>query len=215
MKKKTTVLAHLPLKKKAKIKENILFYSNLRTYRSIRRSDVIVYMISADEGISKQDIQVLMESARERKGVICVFNKWDLVEKDEKTMNIIKKDVLERLGDLRFIQLMFVSVLKKQRLLKLVDVITEIYNERRKRIKTSELNGFFIPLIKKTTPPAARGKEIKINYVTQIKSGPPLFAFYSNHPELIAPAYKRFLENRLRDKFGFIGVPVILQFRRK
>jgi GTP-binding protein len=203
------------LKRKAKIKENILFYSNLRTYRSISRSDVIVYMIGADEGISKQDIQVLMESARERKGVICVFNKWDLVEKDEKTMNIIKKDVLERLGDLRFIQLMFISVLKKQRLLKLLDGVTDIYVERLKRIPTAELNDYFIPLIKKTTPPAARGKEIKIKYVTQIKSGPPLFAFYSNHPELITPAYKRFLENRLRERFGFAGVPITLSFRNK
>ena len=172
-------------------------------------------MVDAEAGISKQDIQVLMESARERKGVICVFNKWDLVEKDEKTMNTITKDVVDRLGDLRYIQLMFVSVLKKQRLLKLLDRVTEIYSERLKRIPTADLNNFFLPLIKTTSPPAVKGKEIKINYITQIKSGPPLFAFYSNHPDLIAPAYKRFLENRLREQFGFQGVPVTLSFRKK
>jgi GTP-binding protein len=203
------------LKKKAKIKENILFYSNLRTHRSIKRSDVIIYMISADEGLSKQDVQVLVEAARERKGILCVFNKWDLVEKDEKTMNSIKKDVQERFGDLRYIPTLFVSVLQKQRLLKILDIATNIYHDRLRRIPTRELNDFFLPLIKQTTPPATRGKEIKINYVTQIKTGPPLFVFYSNYPDLIPLSYRRFLENRLRRHYGFSGVPLTISFRKK
>jgi len=203
------------LKKRAKIKENILFYSNLRTYRSIKRSDVVVYMIDAVDGVTKQDVQVLTEAAQERKGLICVFNKWDLVEKDHKTMDKIKKDVRERLGDLGYVPMIFTSVLRKKRVYKMLDLITEIYYERQKRIPTAELNEYFQPLWATKTAPAVQGKEIKINYVAQIKTNPPLFVFYSNHPDLIAPNYKRFLENSLREKFGFKGVPIKLTFRKK
>lgn len=203
------------LKKKAKIKENILFYSNLRTYRSIRRADVVVYMIDAPTGLTRQDVQILMQVAQERKGLICVFNKWDLIEKDHKTMDKIKKEVKERLGELRFVPLIFTSVLNKQRIFKMLDLFVEVYEEREKRISTADLNNFFEPIVKNTTPPAVQGRDIKINYVTQIKAGPPLFAFYSNYPDLIADHYKRFLENKLRDKYGFDGVPLTLSFRKK
>jgi len=203
------------LKKKAKVKENILFYSNLRTYRSINRCDVVLYMVSAPDNLTKQDLHVLMDAAKEKKGIICIFNKWDLVEKDHKTMENLKKDIKAQLGDLRYIPLIFTSVSEKQRLYKMLDLATRIYIERQKRIPTSELNAFFSPLLSNTTPPAVRGKEIKINYVTQIKSNPPLFAFYSNFPELIAEHYKRFIENKLREQFGFSGVPLTLSFRKK
>jgi GTP-binding protein len=203
------------LKRRARIKENILFYSNLRTYRSIRRCNVMVYMIDANDGITKQDIQVLTEAAQERKGLICVFNKWDMVEKDHKTMDKLKKYIYDRLGELRYVPLLFTSVLEKKRLYKMLDMISAIFAEREKRIPTSELNDYFQPLLAAKTPPAIQGKEIKINYVAQIKSNPPLFAFYSNHPDLIANNYKRYLENRLRDKFGFKGVPIKLSFRKK
>jgi len=203
------------LKKRAKIRENVLFYSNLRTYRSIRRADVVVYMIDTEGGLTRQDIHVLMQVAQERKGLICVFNKWDLIEKDHKTMNNIKKEVKERLGELRFVPMIFTSVLNKQRIYKMLDLFIEVYDERKKRITTSELNTFFEPIIKSTTPPAVQGREIKINYITQVKAEPPIFAFYSNYPDLIADHYKRFLENKLREKYGFTGVPLTLSFRKK
>ena len=203
------------LKKRAKIKENILFYSNLRTYRSIRRADVVVYMIDAQDGLTKQDIQVMMEVARERKGLICVFNKWDKVEKDHKTMDKIKRDVRDRLGELRYVPVIFTSVINKQRIFKMLDLYIEVFESRRMRIPTSEINGFFEPIVKSTTPPAVQGKEMKINYVTQVKSEPPIFAFYCNFPELLADHYKRFLENKLREKYGFAGVPVTFSFRKK
>ena len=203
------------LKKRAKIKENIVFYSNLRTYRSIKRSDVVVYMIAADQGMTKQDIQILTDAAQERKGLICVFNKWDLLQKDHKTMDKLRKQISMRLGDLRYIPTIFTSVIEKKRVNKLLELITDIFNERRKRITTSDLNTFFQPILTKTTPPAIGGKEIKINYVSQIKTNPPLFGFYCNHPDLIAENYKRFLENKLREKFGFIGVPIRISFRKK
>ncbi len=203
------------LKKRTKIKENILFYSNLRTYRSIQRCDVVIYLIDAEKGLTKQDVQILMEATKERKGIVCVFNKWDLVAKDHRTMDEIKRYIVEKFGELRFIPLIFTSVKEKQRLYKTLDLATQVYNDRKKRIATSDLNDYFGPILAKTTPPATRGKEIKIKYITQVKSNPPLFVFYSNHPDLIAEHYKRFIENRLREKFGFIGVPLTLSFREK
>jgi GTP-binding protein len=203
------------LKRKTKIKENILFYSNLRTYRSIERCDVVIYLIDAQTGLTKQDVQVLMHATKERKGVVCVFNKWDLIEKDHRTMDDIKRDIMEKFGDLRFIPLIFISVYQKQRLYKALDLATQVYIDRKKRISTSQLNEYFGPILAKTPPPATKGKEIKIKYITQVKSNPPLFVFYSNHPNLIVDHYKRFIENRLREKFGFIGVPLTLSFREK
>jgi GTP-binding protein len=203
------------LKKRTKIKENILFYSNLRAHRSIKRCDVVLYMIDAREGISKQDIQILMEASKEQKGIICIFNKWDLVAKDHHTVDKLKKEVKQRLGELDYIPLIFTSVLKKQRLFKMLDLATAVYLERGRRIATSELNKYFQPIFAQKTPPAIQGKEIKINYVTQLNKKTPFFIFYSNYPQLIADHYKRFLENKLREKFGFSGVPIVLLFRRK
>ena len=203
------------LKRKSKIKENILFYSNLRTYRSIERCDVVIYLIDAEKGLTKQDVQILMQASKERKGIVCVFNKWDLIEKDHRTMDEIKRDIIDKFGDLRFIPLIFTSVKEKQRLYKALDLATQVYHERKKRITTSELNDYFGPILAKTPPPATKGKEVKIKYITQVKSNPPLFVFYSNHPNLIVEHYKRFIENRLREEFGFIGVPLTLSFRDK
>jgi len=203
------------LKKRTKIKENILFYSNLRTYRSIERCDVVMYLVDARTGLTKQDIQVLMQAAKERKGIVCVFNKWDLIVKDHRTMDKIREDIVEKFGDLRFIPLIFTSVNEKQRLYKALDLATQVYNDRKKRVTTSHLNDYFGSVIAKTPPPAIKGKEIKIMYSSQVKSNPPLFVFYSNYPHLIADHYKRFIENKLREKFGFIGVPLTLSFRAK
>ncbi len=203
------------LKRKKRIKENVLFYSNLRTMRSINRADVVLYLVDVNEGLSRQDVSILDEAAAQRKGLVLVLNKWDLIPKNHRTIEDYKEDYLERLGQLRYIPQIYVSVLQKQRLYKMLDLATEVYRERQKRISTSELNDFFFPLIQKTTPPATRGKEIKINYVTQVKAAPPVFVFYSNFPQLIVESYKRFLENNLRRQYGFAGVPLTLSFRAK
>jgi GTP-binding protein len=203
------------LKKRSKIKENILFYSNLRTYRSIKRCDVVVYMIDALKGLTKQDIQILLDASKERKGIVCVLNKWDLVEKDQDTLDKTRKLIQEKFGELRYIPLVFTSVTEKQRLYKTLDLATKVFDEKHKRISTAELNAYFEPIIARTAPPAARGKEIKIKYVTQVKANPPVFVFYCSYASLVADNYKRFLENRLRDKFGYEGVPLTLSFREK
>jgi GTP-binding protein len=203
------------LKKRRKIKENIIFYSNLRSYLSMHRCDVVLYMVSAEEGFSKQDLQVLVRAEQEKKGIICAFNKWDLVEKDQNTIARYSKDLKEKMGDLRYIPFIFISVIKKQRLYKTLDLVTQVFRERQKRIPTAELNEYLLSVIAKTTPPAIMGKEIKIKFISQLKTAPPLFALYGNHPDLIAEHYQRFLENKLREKFGFTGVPIRLIFKKK
>ena len=203
------------LKKKAKIKENVLFYSNLRTYRSIHRADIVIYMIDAENELSRQDISVITDAEKERKGIIIVYNKWDLIEKDQYTADKIKKEIKEKLGMLNYIPIIFTSVIEKQRLFKMLDLTINIYNDRKKKIQTSELNDYLLPIFKSTTPPAIKGREIKINYVNQVSTEPPLFIFFSNFPELIAENYKRFIENKIRDKYGFDGVPISFKFRKK
>jgi len=214
-KRKYLLIDTAGLKKKKRIKENVLFYSNLRTLRSIQRADVILYMVDINEGLSRQDVNILNEAALQKKGIILALNKWDLIKKDNATVGEYSKDYKERLGVLRYIPQIFISVIEKQRLFKAIDLVTNVYNERQKRVATSEINDYFLPIIKETTPPATKGKEIKINYITQVNAAPPVFAFYSNYPDLITESYKRFLENKLRDKYGFIGVPISLSFRKK
>ncbi len=155
------------------------------------------------------------EASRNKKGIVLLLNKWDLIEKDDKTINRYKEDILYRLGVMRYIPMIFTSVLQKQRLFKALDLATMVNSEIHKTIPTRELNDYFLPLIKETQPPAVKGKEIKINYITQIRAGFPLFAFYSNHPHLISENYRRFLENKIRERYGFVGVPVTLSFRKK
>ena len=214
-KRKYLLIDTAGLKKKRRIKENVLFYSNLRTFRSIQRADVILYMVDIKEGLSRQDVSILNEAAIQKKGIVLALNKWDLITKDHTTIREYQKDYIERLGVLRYIPLIFISVHEKQRLFKSLDLITKVYEERKKRVPTAELNDFFLPMIKDKTPPAVKGKEIKINYVAQVNAEPPVIAFYSNHPDLITESYKRFLENKLREKYGFVGVPVTMSFRKK
>ncbi len=214
-KKKYLLIDTAGLKKKRRIKENVLFYSNLRTQRSIQRADVVLYMVDVHEGLSRQDVGVLNDAAAQRKGIVLLLNKWDLIEKDHRTIDEYRRDYTERLGVLRFIPQIYVSVKNKQRLYKALDLATEVYEERKKRIPTARLNEYFLPLIENKTPPAVKGKEIKINYVSQVKANPPVFAFFSNHPKLITENYQRFLENKLREQYGFAGVPLLLSFRQK
>ena len=203
------------LKRKAKVQENVLFYSQLRTMRSIERADVVLCFVDASEGFTRQDARVISEAVQARKGVVIAINKWDLIEKDNSTMKEWELDIEERLGENIFIPRIYTSVTEKQRLFKLLDLATEVYEESRKEVRTRDLNDFFQPLIHRNSPPAVRGKEIKINYITQLKAGPPIFGFFCNHPKLIPDNYRRFLENQLRANWGFKGVPLTLVFKDK
>jgi GTP-binding protein len=203
------------LKRKTKVKENVLFYSHLRTFRSLQRADIVIYLLDASEGPTRQDMRIIQEAVRQKKGMVLAMNKWDLISKDEKTMKEWEDALSEKLGLLNFIPVVFTSVLEKQRLYRLLDEATKVYGELSKHISTHDLNDVLLPIIKETSPPSAQGKEIKINYVTQVRSNPPVVCFFSNFPRLIAENYRRFLERKIRQYWNFRGVPVTVVFKAK
>ncbi|MFZ0388980.1 MAG: ribosome biogenesis GTPase Der [Calditrichia bacterium] len=214
-KRKYLLIDTAGLKRRARVKENILFFSQIRTLRSIQRADVVIYFLDAREGITRQDMRILQEAEQQRKGIVIAVNKWDLIPKDGKTMKEWETALREKMGGFSYIPLVFTSVLEKKRLLKLLDVATEVYENGSRYIRTTDLNKYFLPLVKETTPAAAYGKEIKINYVTQVRKMPPVFAFFCNFPNLISESYSRFLERKIRENWNFSGVPVTIIFKAK
>jgi GTP-binding protein len=203
------------LRKRSKIKESIEFYSAIRALKALQRCDVAVVMLDATCGLERQDLRIIGEAAELKKGIVIAVNKWDLVEKDANTALEYEHALKSRLKVFDYVPVVFISAKTKQRIFKVLDLAKVVHDERAKRIKTSELNKVLFPIVKETPPPAVSGKEIKIKYVTQVKSSPPVFAFFANFLDDIPEHYKRFLENKIRENFGFIGVPLTIIFKRK
>ena len=203
------------LRKRSKVKEAVEYFSSLRSISSIQRCDVAIILIDAVEGIGDQDKAILQEAIRFKKGILLAVNKWDLVEKDTNTIIEFERRIQDEIPYLKYIPMLFISALTRLRVFKAIEIAQSIHEERGKKISTSELNRFFEITTQITTPAAVGGKEVKIKYCTQVKTRPPVFAFYCNHPKLIKPNYRMFLENRLREQFGFFGVPLTLVFRSK
>ncbi|MCS7177049.1 MAG: ribosome biogenesis GTPase Der [Candidatus Kapabacteria bacterium] len=203
------------LRRRSRIQENVELYSVVRTLRALERCDVAAVVVDAYEGLREQDKRIVADVVEARKGVFLVFNKWDLVEKDAKTADWYVERVREELPGLLYIPVLFVSALTRQRVTKILELAKRISERRRQRISTSQLNRTLLPVIERTPPPAVQGKEIRINYVTQVRTEPPVFVFFCNHPDLIPDSYKRFLEGTLREHFDFEGVPISFLFRRK
>lgn len=203
------------LRKRSRVKEPVEYFSTVRSLASIQRCDVAVIIVDAQDGITDQDKTVIKEAVQFKKGMVLAINKWDLIEKNSQTAIEFEKQIKESIPYLNYMPIIFISALTHQRVFKVVEIASSIFQERTKKIKTSELNDFFEPIIQTTTPAAVGGKEIKIKYVTQVKTSPPVFAFFCNHPTLIKDNYRSFLENKLRERFGFFGVPLTFVFRRK
>ncbi len=203
------------LRKKSKLKDNIEFYSVIRSIDALQNSDVCVVMIDAQTGLEAQDMSIIALADKYKKGIVIMANKWDLVEKDTHTANRYKNGLMEKLGPMSYIPIIFSSVLTKQRIFQVLDQANEVYENRKKRVATSALNEAMLPEIEKYPPPALKGKHIKIKYITQLPTKTPTFAFFCNHPQYIKTAYERYLENRLREHFDFAGVPITLFFRKK
>ncbi|MCA0270301.1 MAG: ribosome biogenesis GTPase Der [Bacteroidetes bacterium] len=203
------------LRRRSKVKENVEFYSTLRTQRAIERCDVAVLLLDGVEGLQAQDIAVLKEAERLRKGLVIVVNKWDLVEKETNTARDYERRIKERLQTLSYVPVVFVSALTRQRAPKVLDVAMQVGDERARRISTSKLNEVVQAALLAHSPPPYRGAQVKIKFATQVAERPPVFAFFANHPTGVAESYKRYLENRLRDAFGFVGVPLVLAFKPK
>lgn len=203
------------LRKKSKVIENLEFYSTLRTLKAIERSNVAIIVMDASRGFDKQDIHIVDTTMQRRRPAIIAVNKWDLVEKGTDTAKEYEANVRSKLGLYDFLPIIFVSALTKQRLYKIIDLAKEINAEQNRRIETSELNEALLPDIERYPPSNPTPKEIKIKYVTQIRAKPPMFAFFCNEPKLVQESYKRFLENRMREHFGFRGVPLTMVFKAK
>ncbi len=203
------------LRKRTKLDEGVEYYSVIRAMDTIEKSDVSLVFISAVDGLTHQDTAILGEVIKKRKGVVLVVNKWDLLEKNEKTILRFEEEIRKRLKNLSYIPIVFISALTKKRVFQAVDVAKSVYEERRKRVDTPELNDVLGPILRDTPPFVSDGKLLKIHYVTQVKTEPPLFVFFTNRPQRIRENYKRFLESKIRANFGFMGVPISLIFRQK
>lgn len=203
------------MRRKAKVSEDLEFYSVMRSIRSIEYSDVVIIMVDATLGWESQDMNIFGLAQKNRKGIVILVNKWDLVEKETNTMRDFEAKIKERIGQFTDIPILFISALKKQRILKAVEVAMEVYQNRAKKIKTSKLNEVMLPIFENTPPPALKGKYIKIKYCVQLPTPSPQFVFFCNLPQYVKEPYKRFTENQLRKEFGFTGVPIEVYFRQK
>ncbi|MCH5335638.1 MAG: ribosome biogenesis GTPase Der [Alistipes sp.] len=203
------------MRKKGKVTENLEFYSVMRSIRAIENSDVCILMIDAQQGLESQDLNIHNLIVRNRKGCVIVVNKWDLVEKGNNTMKEWREFIASKLAPFNDIPIIFTSVINKQRILEVLQTALRVYESRRRRIPTSELNDYILPIIENTPPPATKGKYIKIKYAVQLPTPTPQFAFFVNLPQYIREHYRRFLENKMREQWDFSGVPMQIYFRAK
>lgn len=203
------------LRKKAKVDEDVEFYSVLRTVKAIERSDVCLLVIDATQGFEAQDMSIFSLAVNNHKGIVIVVNKWDLIEKDTKTTEDYSKLIRKKMAPFNDVPIVFTSVLEKQRLLKVLDVAMGVYNNRIKKIPTHKLNDVMLPIIEATPPPSIKAKFVKIKYITQLPTAFPAFAMFCNLPQYIREDYTRFLENQIREQFDFTGCPMEIFFRKK
>ena len=203
------------IRKKSKVKEDLEFYSVMRTVRAIEHCDVIILVFDASRGFDGQVQNIFWLAHRNNKGVVILANKWDLIEKDNQSAKDFEKYIKKQCEPYTDVPIVFMSVLNKQRIYKAIETAVEVYQNRTKKIKTSTLNDTMLPIIQHTSPPQYKGKYIKIKYITQLPTPWPSFAFFANLPQYVKEPYKRFLENQLRKEFDFHGVPVTVFIRKK
>ena len=203
------------MRKRAKVTEDLEFYSALRAMRTIEHSDVCILMIDATLGMEAQDMNIFNIIQKNRKGCVIVVNKWDLFEKESNTMRDYTEALKARLAPFNDIPIVFTSVINKQRILEVLNAAAHVADNMKRRISTSELNDAMLPEIENYPPPAWKGKYIKIKYVTQLPTRTPQFAFFCNLPQWVKDPYKRFLENKLREHFDFTGCPIQVYTRAK
>jgi GTP-binding protein len=203
------------IRRKAKVKEDLEFYSVMRSVRAIEHSDVIILLIDATRGFEGQDQSIFWLAEKNRKGVVILVNKWDLIEKDTMSTRDYEAKIREELKPFTDVPILFVSALTKQRLLKALETTVQVFENRKQRIQTSKFNDFMLKLIEAYPPPALKGKYVKIKYCMQLPTPTPQFVFFANLPQYVQEAYKRFLENKIREHWDFSGVPIDIYIREK
>ena len=203
------------IRRKSKVKEDLEFYSVMRSIRAIEHSDVCILMLDATRGFESQDANIFWLTQRNRKGIVILVNKWDLVEKENNTAKEYEAAIRKEIEPFTDVPILFVSALNKQRIYKAIETAVAVYNNRTKRIPTRKLNEVMLPIIENYPPPAIKGKYIKIKFCTQLPTPMPQFAFFANLPQYVKDPYRRFIENKLRENFDFNGVPIDVYFRQK
>jgi GTP-binding protein len=203
------------IRRKAKVHEDLEFYSVIRAIKAIDEADVCLLLLEAQKGLTAQDLSIYSLAARKGKGIVLLVNKWDLVEKQTNTARDYEKDLKKRLAPFNDVPILFISATEKTRIFKTIETALEVYENRQRKISTSELNETILKAIDAYHPPVVRGHPVKIKYITQLPTTVPSFAFFCNFPDDIKQPYKNYLENQLREQFNFSGVPVRLFFRKK
>ncbi|PKP04675.1 MAG: ribosome biogenesis GTPase Der [Bacteroidetes bacterium HGW-Bacteroidetes-6] len=203
------------LRKRTKIDDNVEFYSTVRAIRSIENSDVCMLVVDATRGFEAQDLHILSIINQNRKGVVIVMNKWDLVEKDHKTMEQFKEMIEHKIKPQTEVPMVFTSATEKTRVIKMLELLQMVHENRRRKISTSKLNNVMLPIITETAPPMYKGKRVKIKYITQLQLAYPSFVFFCNLPQYIKEPYRRFIERKMRENFDFAGCNIMLYFREK
>lgn len=203
------------VRKKSKVHENLEFYSVMRSIRAIENSDVCMLLLDAERGLEAQDMAIFGLAEKNKKGIVILVNKWDLIEKDTRTAEAFKKAILKKTEPFTDIPVIFMSALNKQRIFQAIEEATKVFERRRARITTSKLNDYMLPIIEAIPPPSNKGKYVRIKFCTQLPTKTPTFAFFANLPQYVKEPYKRFIENKLRDKFDFSGVPIQIFIRKK
>ncbi|HEV8283718.1 MAG TPA: ribosome biogenesis GTPase Der [Chitinophagaceae bacterium] len=203
------------IRRKAKVHEDLEFYSVIRAIKAIDEADICLLLLDAQKGITAQDLSIYSLAARKGKGIVLLVNKWDLLEKKTNTARDYEKELKNKLAPFNDVPVLFISVKEKTRIYKTIEIAIEVYENRQKKISTSKLNEMILKAIEAYHPPVVRGHPIKIKYITQLPTNIPSFAFFCNYPDDIKQPYKNYLENQLREKFNFKGVPIRLFFRKK
>jgi GTP-binding protein len=203
------------IRRKTKVHEDLEFYSVIRAIKAMDEADICLLMLDAEKGITAQDLNIFAMAVKKGKGIVVLVNKWDLVSKETNTAKDFEKQLKERLAPFTDLPILFVSVTEKTRLFKIIETALEVYENRKRVIPTAQLNEVMLKAIESYHPPVVRGNAVKIKYITQLPTQVPSFAFFSNHPDDIKEPYKNYLENQLRSKFKFTGVPLRIFFRKK
>ena len=203
------------IRKKASVHEDLEFYSVMRAIKAIEEADVCILMIDAVLGLESQDMSIFRLAQRRNKGIVLLINKWDLLEKETNTARDYEAEVKRRIAPFNDVPVVFISAIEKQRIFKAIEVALEVYDNRQRKIKTSELNEVMLKAIEHYPPPSHRGRYVKIKFVTQLPTYYPAFAFFCNNPKHVKDNYKNYLENQLRKNFNFTGVPISVFFRQK
>ena len=203
------------IRKKSKVKEDLEFYSVMRAVKAIEECDVAILVVDATREFEGQDENIFWLAEKNRKGIVILVNKWDLVEKETNTMKDFEAKIREEIAPFTDVPIIFISALTKQRVFKAIETAVEVFENRKKRIPTSKLNEAMLDIFKQNPPPANKGKYIKVKYCMQLPTPTPQFVFFCNLPQYVKEPYKRFIENKMRDHFDFKGVPVVVYFRQK